>query len=88
VKLIIDCASDICNASSLLGDLVCDDQSGLREALSEFVKIYGLGAGMLFKKCTEEAYFAIGDITEELIEDRNASIGSVEDAVNLVFRKK
>ena len=86
-ELIITCASDICDASSELGDIVCDPESGLKRALASFVDVYGLGAGIFFKKHCEEAYFAIGDIADELIEERNASIGSVEDAVNLVLRK-
>ena len=87
-ELIIGCASDICEAANELADIACDDKSGLRRALSAFVDLYGLGAGHFFKKHCEEAYFAIGDITEELIEERNASIESVEDAVNLVLRRK
>lgn len=87
-ELIIGCASDICEASGELADIVCNEESGLRRALASFVETYGLGAGRFFKKHCEDAYFAIGDIADELIEDRNASIGSVEDAVNLVLRRK
>ncbi len=86
-ELIIACASEICEASNVLADVVCDEKSGLKRALAEFTRTYGLGAGRFFKKHCEDAYFGIADIAEELIEDRNASIGSVEDAVNLVLRK-
>lgn len=86
--LIISCASDICDASSELGDMVASDDSGLRRAMASFVDVYGLGAGLFLKKHCEDAYFVIGDIADELIEERNASINSVEDAVNLVLRRK
>lgn len=87
-ELVIDCVSDICDASGELAEIACSEDSGLRRALASFVETYGLGAGLFFKKHCENVYYAISDITDELIEDRNASIGSVEDAVNLVLRRK
>ena len=85
---IISCASAICDASDALADMVNNDESGLRSAIKDFIELYGPGAGVYLKKKTRDTYFAIEEIAEELIEQRNATISSVGDAVNFLLRKK
>lgn len=85
---IIFCASAICDVSDQLASLVVDDESGLRTALKDFIELYGPGAGGILKKKTKESYFAIEEITEELIEERNAKINSARDAMKFLFRRK
>ncbi|MBO7196867.1 MAG: hypothetical protein J6V80_06065 [Clostridia bacterium] len=88
IEHIITCASGMCDASDTIANLVVDDESGLRAAIKEFADMYGPGAGSYLKKKTRESYFAIEEIAEEVIEERNATIRSVGDAVNFLFRRK
>ena len=85
---IISCASAICDASDTLSALVIDDESGLRDAIKDFINFFGPGAGIYLRSKTKEAYFAIEEICDELIEQRNAMISSVGEAVNFILRRK
>ena len=87
-ELLINCVSDICDASGELADIATSEDCGLGGALKAFISTYGLGAGMFLKKRCEESYFAIGDMVDELIEERNAAITSFDDAIDLVLRRK
>ncbi len=88
IELVLSSASEICNASGELADAVTDKKSGLRQALSEFVSFYGPGAGSFLRKKTQELYFEIEELAEAAIEERNAGISSVSDAVNFLLRRK
>lgn len=88
IELIISCASDICSASDSLVVFVKQDDSGLKRAISDFISLYGLGAGQVLKKCTADAHYSIESMAEDLIAERNASISSVGDAVDLILRRK
>ena len=88
IELIISCAIDICSVSNTLTSLVCGSESGLRRAVSDFIAIYGLGAGQLLKRLTKDSCDEIEEICDELIDERNASINSVGDALDLFLRRK
>ena len=88
IELVISAASGVCDASDELSNAVLDDESGLRQAISEFLSFYGPGAGRLLKKYTEDAYFEIEEMVEQVVEDRNAGISSVSDAVDFLLRRK
>ncbi len=88
ISLILGCATDICNASQTLATLVRHDDSGLREAVTEFVNLYGLGAGGVLKKHLRDSDPDIEEICDEVITERNKSIKSVGDAVDLIFKRK
>lgn len=87
-SLVLSCASSICDASGELAEIVIDSGSGLREALSEFISFYGIGAAIFLKRRTSESHFGITDIIDELIDDRNSSIRSVDDALDIILRRK
>ncbi len=87
IKLILSCASDICDVSDELTELAISDESGLRHAISGFIAIYGLGAWAFLKKHTKDACTDIEDLADELIGERNASINSVGDAVDILLRR-
>ena len=87
-EMLLLCVSDICDVSGELAEAVCDPSSGLKKALSEFFGIYGIGARVFLKKHFEDGYFGVADIFDELVEERNSSISSVSDAVDLVLRRK
>ncbi len=88
IELLITTASGICDASDELATAVMDDDSGLRQAISEYVSFFGPGAGIVLKKKTQDAYFEIEELVEQVIEDRNAGISSVSDAVDFLLRRK
>lgn len=87
-ELIISRASEVCDAARVLCALAAGVESGLRKALSEFISTYGLGAGLFLKKQTKETNPEIEEMAEELIEERNASIQSPTDAIDLILRRK
>lgn len=88
IALILNCASEIANVSGPLAAVVCHADSGLREAISEFVALYGLGAGQQLKKNARDSHPDIEDMCDEVIAERNRSIRSVGDAVDLLIRRK
>lgn len=73
IELIITCVAGICDASNRLAYVVCDDESGLKQALESFISAYGLGAIGFLKKLTEDEHFLLCDKVEELIEERKDS---------------
>ena len=88
IELIINCASDILGLSSELEKLVLDPSSGLKRAISDFIAILGIAAGPLLKKYTKDSSPEIEELCSELISERNASISSARDAVDLILRRK
>ena len=88
MELILTCADGICDASDRLCAVVVAPESGLRRAMSDFITIYGFGAGIFLKNHTKDYCTDIEDMVAELIEERNASITSVGDAVDLILRRK
>ncbi len=87
IELVISCASEICDASDDLAEIVMRDESGIKAAISEFIAFYGPGAGSFLKKQTKDAYFEIEELVDELIDERNDSINSPRDAVNFLLRR-
>ena len=87
IQLIISSASEGCEASDELATLILDDESGLCEAITEFLNFFGPGAGLLLKKFAKDAYFEIEEMVEEQIEERNSSINSFGDAVDFFLRR-
>ena len=88
IELIINCASDILGLSSELEKLVLDPSSGLKRAISDFIATLGIAAGPLLKKYTKDSSPEIEELCSELIAERNASISSARDAVDLILRRK
>lgn len=88
IELILCSASDICNVSDNLATLVCDDESGLKRAIADFITMLGFAAGPVLKKFTKEGYSDIEEMADELIAERNTSINSVGDAVDIFLRRK
>ncbi len=87
ITLVLGCASDICDVSSLLSGATVRGESGLRDAIREFISFYGPGSGAFLKKKTKDSYFEIEEMVEELISARNATITSARDAVNFLLRR-
>ena len=85
IELVISCASEICDASDDLAKIVMSDESGIKDAITEFIAFYGLGSGSLLKKLTKDAYFEIEELSAELIDERNDSINTPRDAVNFLL---
>ena len=88
MELILSCASDISGVSDNLTRVATAADSGLRHAIADFIAIYGFGAGPFLKKHTKDSCVEIEDMADELISERNASINSVGDAVDLILRRK
>ena len=88
MELILACADGICDASDKLCAVAVAPESGLRRAISDFITIYGFGAGIFLKNRTKDFCTEIEDMVAELIDERNASITSVGDAVDLLLRRK
>ena len=70
LELIIACAAGICDASSELAYIACSEESGLKQAFDSFLNAYGFGGVGLLKKLTDDEYFTMCDLAEELIEER------------------
>ena len=87
-KLVMTAAADICDASDELADLVVDEDSGLKEAIADFIAFFGPGAGLILKKHSKDAYFEIEELVDEMIEERKSSITSFDEAMDYFFRRK
>lgn len=88
IELVMTSAADICEVSDELAELVCEDGSGLREAIASFIAFFGPGAGLILKKHSKDAYLDIEELVEEMIEDRKSSITSFGDAMDYFLRRK
>ena len=87
MELILSCASDISSVSDSLTRLATAEDSGLARAIADFIALYGFGAGPFLKKHTKDSCVEIEEMAEELIAERNASINSVGDAVDILLRR-
>lgn len=88
IELILSAADGICDASRSMIAVATSAESGLRRALSDFISIYGFGAGIFLKKRTKDSCDEIPEIIDELIDERNASITSIGDAVDILLHRK
>lgn len=75
MELLLTCAAEICDSSSQLAFLVCDEECGLKRAFTDFADSYGIGAMGFLKKQTEDQHFAICDLVEEVNEERKSTRG-------------
>ncbi len=88
IELIISCADGICDVSHAMTARVVAEDSGLRRALADFIAVYGFGAGLFLKKRIKDCSTELEDIVDELMDERNASITSFGDAVDILLRRK
>ena len=87
MELILSCASEISDISGAFASIVVSEESGLRRAISDFIAIYGFGAAIFLKKQTKDSCAELEELCGELIGERNASITSVGDAVDILLRR-
>ena len=75
--LVLDIATEICNAHPDYIGLVCTDRSGITRVISNFVLSYGIGSGAYLKKCLENSPEELVNLAKYTVKESRAENGGI-----------
>ncbi len=69
LELLIEFVMELCAVSDEYVDKICDDSSGFRKAVKNFILTYGLGVGRFLSQRIDGAPFCVVDLVNELVRE-------------------
>ncbi len=88
MELILHCISEIYKANHTLYDVICDSESGVDRMMTDFVYAYGIGARGFVRRKGKGCPYDIFDSARDIVKERNSSVSSFDDFMDIFFRRK
>lgn len=88
MELILTTIEKICAVAGNLTGVICDESSGLRDAIVSFTETYGFGSSLFIKQKGAGCPYDIVEMVDEITRERYAGVTTFKEAFDIFIRKK